>query len=201
MNWDVLVYRIDSTDTIVNVSDNWYTFAGANACKDLHPEDVMGHKLWDFIQGLGTQYLYHELYRRVREGIPLRPIPFRCDSPCERRYLELIIEGLPDGQIDTTSKPLRSEPRSPVKLLDMAAPRSTEFVTVCSVCKKMEVSPGQWAEIEEGLTHLRLFEADVMPQLTHGLCRSCFKTALADLEKNTSDKGKPARTASYPGGI
>lgn len=45
-----------------------------------------------------------------------------------------------------------------------------------------EVSPGKWVEIEEGLAHLRLFEADKIPQLTHGLCHSCYQAALGALD-------------------
>ena len=182
MSKDVFFYRIDSTDTIVSVSDNWCTFADANAWgSSLRAEDVVGHKLWDFIQDPETQHLYRELFRRVREGLPSRTIPFRCDSPSERRYLDLFIESLPDEQIQMTSKILRTEPRDPVRLLDVDTPRSTELVTVCSMCKKIKVLPGQWAEIEEGLAHLRLFEADQIPQLTHGLCPSCYEVEMAEL--------------------
>ncbi len=183
MSKDVFIYRIDSTDTIVSVSDNWCTFADANAWgSSLRPEDVVGHRLWDFIQDLETRHLYQEVFRRVRGGMPSRTIPFRCDSPGERRYLELLIEALPDEQIEITSKISRTEPRSPISLLSAGIPRSSDFVLVCSMCKKMKVSPGQWAEIEEGLAHLRLFEADKMPQLTHGLCHSCYQVAVGELD-------------------
>ena len=182
MNKDVLIYRIDSTDTIVSVSENWSTFADANAWGGfLRPEDVVGHKLWDFIQDSETQYLYREVFRRVRGGISSRTIPFRCDSPSERRYLELHIVALPDEQIEITSNILRTVPRSPISLLKADTSISTDFVTVCSMCKKIKVSPRQWTEIEEALADLRLFEVDEMPQLTHGLCHSCFQVAMEEL--------------------
>ncbi len=77
MSKDVFIYRIDSTDTIISVSENWLAFAEANAWNGhLRPENVLGHKLWDFIQGLETQHLYEELFRRVRGGMSLRPYPF-----------------------------------------------------------------------------------------------------------------------------
>ena len=161
MSKDTFIYRIDSDDTIVSVSDNWQTFADANAWGgSLRPENVVGHTIWEFIEGLETQYLYQELFRRVREGISSRAIPFRCDSPSERRYLELFIKLLPDGKIEIISKILRSESRSPVRLLAADTARSTELVTLCSMCKRIKVSPEQWVEIEDGLAHLKLFESD-----------------------------------------
>jgi hypothetical protein len=136
MSNDVFIYRIDRTDTIVSVSDNWQTFADANAWGgSLRPEDVVGHKLWDFIQDQETRHLYQELFRRVRRGMPSRTIPFRCDSPNERRYLELVIESLPDEQIEILSKTLRTESRRYISLLNADISRSKEFVTVCSMCK------------------------------------------------------------------
>ena len=148
-----------------------------------------GTKLWDFIQGRETRYLYEELFRRVRGGMPSRTIPFRCDSPDERRYLELLIETLQDEQIEITSEILRTERRNPVSLLNAGTSRSTDFVTICSMCKKMNVAPGQWVEIEEGLAQFRLFEAEKIPQLTHGLCHPCYQIAIGDLD----DFGTPGK--------
>ena len=183
MSKDVFIYRVDSIDTIISVSDNWCTFADANAWGgSLRPEDVIGHKLWDFIQDNETRLLYQELFKRVRGGTLLRTIPFRCDSPSERRYLELLIVALPDNQIEITSKILRTAPHGPINLLKADTPRSMDIVTICSMCKKIKVSQEQWAEIEEGLVHLRLFEADEMPQLSHGMCQSCYHDALGELD-------------------
>ena len=181
---DAFAYRIDNTDTIVSVSDNWGYFADANAwSSSLRPEDVVGHKLWDFIQDEETRHLYQEVFKRARRGTPCRAIPFRCDSPTERRYLELVAKALSDGSIQITSTILRTEPRSSVILLDADTPRSTGMVTVCSMCKKIRVAPRQWAEIEEGLARLRLFEVDSMPQLTHGLCPACYEVTMLELDK------------------
>jgi hypothetical protein len=183
MNKDVFIYRVDDTDTITSVSDNWGDFAEGNAWSGfLRPDDVVGRTLWDFIQDRETRHLYQELFKRARAGVPSRSIPFRCDSPSERRYLELLIVSLPDHQIEITSKILRTEPHSPMNLLKADTPRSKDYVTICSMCKKLKLAPEQWAEIEDGLVHLRLFEADEMPQLTHGLCQSCYQVALGELE-------------------
>jgi hypothetical protein len=183
MTRDSFTYRIDNTDTIVSVSDNWGSFADANAwSSSLRPENVVGHKLWDFIQDIETRHLYQEVFKRARRGTPCRAIPFRCDSPTERRYLKLVAKALSDGSIHITSTILRTEPRSSVSLLEENTPRSTDMVTVCSMCKKIKVAPRQWAEIEEGLALLRLFEAEEMPRLTHGLCHPCYQAAIGELD-------------------
>jgi len=183
MNEEVIVYRIANSDTIVSVSDNWRSFAHANAWNGpCRPEDVVRRKLWDFIQDRETRQLYSEMFRKVRKGRCCGPIPFRCDSPWERRFLELLMVALPNGHIEITSRILRTEPRDSVGLLDKKTTRSDEFITLCSMCKKMETPDNKWNEIEEVLVKLRLFEEVEMPQVTHGLCPDCYHAAMAELD-------------------
>lgn len=156
MNYETYTYRIDAGDVIVELSDNWSTFAEANAGGGaLQPEQVLGRGLWDFIQDSETRQLYEDLFRRARSGRRAAPIPFRCDSPRERRFLQLELEVLPDQSIQITSRILRTEPRTPVPLLDAQLPRTSGLLRICSMCKKVEVAPSEWAEVEEALARLR----------------------------------------------
>ena len=182
MNEDVFVYRIDIDNTIVTVSRNWDSFAHGNAWNsECRPEDVVGHSLWDFIHDTQTRDLYEEVFRRVRVGKPCGPIPFRCDSPCERRFLELVLEPLPDGMIEIVSTIVRTELRDPVRLLDGETERSKDIIMICSICKKIETPPNGWTEVETGLSTLRPFECDRMPLLTHGVCPDCYQVVMAEL--------------------
>lgn len=186
MSQHFFTYRLDAADVIVGVSDNWSVFADANAWGSaMPPEGVVGRELWEFIHDYQTRQLYEALFQRARNGVPARPIPFRCDSPAERRFLELLIEGLPEAAIGITSRILRTEPRTPVQLLDAGAPRSDELLRICSMCKKIEAVPEQWLEVEDALAELGLFEAEKMPGLTHGVCRSCFDAAMVELDSST----------------
>jgi hypothetical protein len=69
MDEDIFIYRIDSNDIIISVSQNWESFARDNAWgSELSPENVVGHLLWDFIQDIEIRHLYEEVFRRVRAG-------------------------------------------------------------------------------------------------------------------------------------
>ena len=187
MSKDVLMYQVDAGDTIVCVSDNWASFAEENNwAGEIQPNDVVGHTLWRFIQNEETRHLYQILFKRTREGNPSRPVTFRCDSPGERRFLELKIEALAEKQIKLTSRVVRTESRPEVNLLNSKSSRSTSFITICSMCKKIKTAPGKWVEIEEGLEQLKIFEAEDIPQLTHGLCEACFKESMQEIERYRS---------------
>jgi hypothetical protein len=179
---NVFKYCIDDSDIIVSFSSNWTSFGRANKWGGkTSPENVVGISLWDFIQGKETQHLYKELFRRVRSGMSIGPIPFRCDSPQERRFLNLILSPFPNGQVAIISKILRTESREPIRLLDKDAPRTSNFIKICSMCKKILTHRNEWVEIEEGLRQLRIFEYKKMPNLTHGLCTFCYNSIISDL--------------------
>ncbi len=179
----VIVYKIDGTDTIVSVSENWCDFAYKNDWNGkILPDKVVGHKLWDFIQGFETKHLYKTIIDKVRSGKKINPIPFRCDSPEERRFLELEINYLPEVYLEFISRTIKTVPRNPLKLLDNQAARSDEFIKICSLCKKINIPPEKWAEIEEWLVESQLFYAETLPQLSHGLCSQCYETAMAEID-------------------
>lgn len=52
-----VVYRIDSDDGIVFLSDQWDQFAGSNSGANVLPSAVLGHSLWDYIGDMTTQQI------------------------------------------------------------------------------------------------------------------------------------------------
>ncbi|MDW8326994.1 MAG: hypothetical protein RMK99_10540 [Anaerolineales bacterium] len=63
--------------------------------------------------------------------------------------------------------------REPVALLDASIARSEEQVALCSWCKKVEVAPERWQEVEQAMATLGLFEVFPLPGLRHALCGDC----------------------------
>ncbi len=180
---DVLVYRIDAADTITWVSDNWSAFALANAWAGRVPPDaVVGRSLWEFIEGQETIQIYRALLQRVRDGRRVRKIPFRCDSPGAKRFCELEMAADPAGDVEITSRTLRTEPRPRIPLLDSATERGPGLIMICSTCKKVNLSGDRWSELDQAVEELDIFDNARMPMLSHGLCPSCYQTFMDELE-------------------
>jgi hypothetical protein len=59
--------------------------------------------------------------------------------------------------------------------------RSTELLRSCGWCKRVDVGGGEWAEVEEAVVRLRLFDLPKLPLLTHGMCEGCQARMLAML--------------------
>ncbi|MFP4058433.1 MAG: PAS domain-containing protein [Candidatus Brocadiia bacterium] len=167
------IHRLSAGDEIVSVNDAWVAFAAENGAPGLSREAVVGKPLWGFIEGLDARSLWRALLSRVRGGeSPLRA-PYRCDSPDCRRSFEMSVRLQPRGEVEMASRVLRLEPRPPLPLLDAAASRSDQMVTLCSWCKKVDVGQGQWLEVEAAVARLDLLGPHPPPQVTHGMCDAC----------------------------
>ncbi len=182
MNNDEYRYSIDGENRIVSVSDNWDAFARANnGASSIQSDDIIGKKVWSFFAGEEIKYLFRQLFEYVRNKQKVIIIPFRCDSPVEQRFLELRLEPLEDQGLKFTNSIIKVEKcqSKPESLFDVDADNGV--LKVCSMCKKLEVSDGQWLDMEQGIPVLNLFGEQAVPPISHGLCKPCYHQALIEL--------------------
>lgn len=168
-------YRIDAVDRLVAFNPQWDRFALENGAPELAASDVRAREIWAFIADLDTRHLHQRLLERVRRGNRLTALPFRCDSPDTRRYMEMDVIPLPDGEVEYRCRLLRAERRAPARVGMGAGTGAQTFAKMCSWCKRVEVAPGVWKELEEAIRELGLFERDPPPAVSHGICEDCQK--------------------------
>ncbi len=176
---DVLSYGIDSDDLLVRVGGDWDAFSSGNDAPDLTESAVLGTSIWDHVIGAETRQLYQTLFRNVRRIGAVAEVPFRCDAPTRRRFMELEIVPLAEDGLDLNSRLIREELRDSVPLLDLRLTRGRDVLVVCSWCRRVSMPEGRWVEAEEALAELRLFEMP-LPRLSHGVCPDCLATMKSD---------------------
>lgn len=153
----------------------WNSFAKGNHGEDNTNKMVMNNNLMDFISDPETREIYRMLVEKAKKTKHTVKVPFRCDSPEDRRFLVMEIEQLENGLIEFRSILKKSEKRKTVRLLERNIPRNDDFVKICSWCKKVYIpETDSWAEAEEAVIHMKLFEMDKLPSLTHGICDKCY---------------------------
>ena len=79
--------------TCASVVDlTWCEFAADNGAPDLvPPPGPVGQSVFAYIQDATTAELYRRLFESVRRTGRSAVLPFRCDSPALRRFLEMEI--------------------------------------------------------------------------------------------------------------
>jgi len=166
-------YGVDAGDLICHVDHWWLAFAAENGASDLGRDSLLGRSLWDFIADEPTRTLYQELHDRVRSTGNSIHVPFRCDSPTLRRYMQLTISQHEEGKLLYESTLLRTAPQPRMSVLSPSSDRANAFLTMCSCCKRSLLEPQGWLELEEIALRLRLYDQPSVPELRYTLCPNC----------------------------
>jgi hypothetical protein len=181
------IYRIDKSDNIIYLSDNWSDFALANdAATICVPQLILGKSLWSFIADFETRHIYGLMLTRVRETLEPAVIPINCDSPELKRVFQISMTAMNDGAVEFSSTLVEISQRQYIKILDRSVIRSEDIVKICSFCKKIAVSDSEWAETSEAIKILNLFGNITMPLLSHGVCPSCYASITAEMDRQKS---------------
>lgn len=171
-NERVYVYRVDENNRIEWVNSDWIQFARENGANALSAKAVIGQPLFRYVEGHETQHLYQLIMERVRQTQRSTVVPFRCDGPAVRRFMELEIAPSRGGSLQFSGRVVREEKRLEAPLIDVTVARSDEHLVICSWCKQVDVS-GVWMEVEQAVERMGLFNLNSLPQITHGLCPEC----------------------------
>jgi hypothetical protein len=183
-----LRYRINARDEIVFVDEAWDRFALENDGAEVVRERVLGRPLWDFITDGLTRQVYQKIVAHVRNGRTVA-FTFRCDGPSCKRLLAMTISAGEQGSVEFATRQLDVQPRERASLLDRRLLRSEEFLRACAWCNRISVGPERWAEAEDAVKELRLFEFERMPALTHGICEPCFDRMSAMVDDEPAAQG------------
>jgi hypothetical protein len=132
----ICAFDIDAAGDLVVVDDGWCSFARDNGAPALADRAALyGRRLLAFISEPTTRSIYEALITRVIATGEAVRVPFRCDAPAFRRWLELEMTPRVEGGVRFTTRQLRGEPREPPLVVDAGAPAGAPLVRMCSWCK------------------------------------------------------------------
>ena len=172
-----LTYVIDDHDRLVRLDQGFYRFAAENGWLD--SDSSLGRSLWNFVAGEEMKKLQRMLVRRVRGEAGEIELPFRCDGPDVRREMDIQIAPSSAGTLVQFKTRLRAEEaREFQPLLDPQTSRGADLIEMCGWCDRFWVG-GEWVEVEEAATRLKLFLRSEPPTISHGVCPDCTEMLMA----------------------
>jgi len=166
------IYQVDNDDVIISINRDCLDFARENSAGNINQTDIIGTCLWQFISDSETIHIYQTLLQKVRNGCFPLQISYRCDSPEKRRLMEMTITRCSNDTIEFQNQILTEETRKSIPLLNPDQPRNNALISMCGWCKKVKTNIG-WLEIEDAILSLNLFEKEILPQISHGICSFC----------------------------
>lgn len=170
-------YCLDKSDQIVDVDEWWLAFAKENGAGELTRANVVGRLLWDFVCDEPTRTLYQEIHAQVRSTGNSIIVPFRCDSPGLKRFMQVKISLAADQRLNYESRMVRVIARAAIHILEPSRERSKAFLTMCSLCKRSLLEPTGWLELQDISLQLRIFDQQRVPQLRYTICPNCSNSA------------------------
>lgn len=187
------VYRLDASDAITFVNDDWRRFARENEAPELDHNNILGKSLWTFIAGEEIQALYRRVFHHLRVHRSEFMVPFRCDSPTTIRNMHLTLRPLAFGGIECEGKMISSEKRAPLAIYSRCADHSEEQIAVCGLCRRLWMDD-TWVDVSSAVVRSRLFCVEPVPRLNESVCPACEQTVQTELkicDKLIGMQGKP----------
>ena len=166
-------YTLDDADTIVAVNGPWDDFARKNEGEQILADKIVGQKLDRFILGDDTRMFVRTMIMSARVLKKTIYRPYRCDSPTLKRFMEMTVHPLPEGQVEVVHRELHSEPITHViRIAAGPVGSSTAYVKRCSLCNRVKVQ-GIWSELDNALETERLLVEASSLKVIYGVCPDC----------------------------
>ena len=175
-------YHLDAENLITYVSPDFLAFARENDTPQLTAGTLLNQPIWTFVAGAATREVYATLFDRVRATGQAVTIPFRCDGPTCRRFMELTVSPGPAAALHLSARLLRVEDGVNLPLLDPRIPRSGKMLEACSFCKSIRLPDNGWHPVEDAVRQLSLFDSPQLPILSHSVCPTCMPDFMDRLE-------------------
>jgi hypothetical protein len=158
-------YVVDRGNLIVSVDDSWDASAVQQPDAREAPTSgrIIGRPLEAFLAGDSTKMFVRAALEAARLTGESRRLPYRCDSPHERRLFHMIVTPLQDGHVKVEHVLVEVLLRTPCQ------PRAKLVLSTgwrCSQCLRIRpLGSKDWVE----------GELDPNAQLSHDVCASCAR--------------------------
>lgn len=163
-----LYYRLDKADRIVETGGAWDRLAQENAGTDLLSASIVGRSLYDYIHGDVSRMFVRTLVNGVRTLGRPRTVPYRCDSPGVRRFMEMSLFREASGSILVEHRQLRTEAIQRKFDFKAGVALGRQMIIRCSHCNAVK-NNGTWGEAEDLLP-----EGNTQVPVIYGVCQTCL---------------------------
>lgn len=181
-----ICYWLDISDVIVDIGPGWEEFARENNAPELDVRKVIGRNVIDFVSGDVTRMYVRTILQSAR--LMRRPMvrPYRCDSPDQRRFMEMRLTMEDSGLLCWEHRMVRAEQlQRRMDFRPAAGLHAAKCVVRCSMCNRLK-SPAGWAEPDQGEMPQRCDDGSI--PVIYGICPTCQAMPL----KPAGGRGFPA---------
>jgi hypothetical protein len=120
-----MFYVIDAKNCVVDVDSDWDSSLSSNGgAAHAARSQLLGRPLDQFLAGDATKMFVRAALDAARLFGQTRVLPYRCDSPTERRQFEMVISPMSGGHVKVEHRLLSSQARPASRSASQSASRS-----------------------------------------------------------------------------
>lgn len=166
-----ICYWLDISDVIVEIGPGWDDFARENNALELDARKVVGRNVIDFVSGDVTKMYVRTILQSARLlRSPLVRL-YRCDSPDQRRFMEMRLTLQDDGLLKWEHRMIRAENLQRRMSFRLATgTQAARCVVRCSMCNRLKSAKG-WHEPDLAPSPVPV-ENEAIPVI-YGVCPDC----------------------------
>ncbi|MET0754206.1 MAG: hypothetical protein ABWZ66_12570 [Pyrinomonadaceae bacterium] len=177
-----ILYLINNEDEVIFANNEWLEFVSDKDGDDITPENQPRQSLWDLINDNTTEDFYRMLLKQVRAGYSVK-FKVRCGAPRRQTLMRMTVSLQQNGDVQFGARAVWTDELRPQNFLNGSISHMDEVIIICSWCNKIKVDEGDWQEIEEFQKNLGLFDLEILPQPSHGMCDDCYKVVSEKFQK------------------
>lgn len=173
-------YWIDEGDIIRQVDDFWDQSLEDPTAARVKSSEIIGKSLFNFICDDITRMFIRTLLQSAR--LMMKPLsrPYRCDSPHEKRYMQMTITPEQEGLVSVTHEIIKTEPLVKPALFKTLPSSFSTFQSAvhirCSICNRVRLMGTEnWHEIN-ALPESITSTTEQPMQVIYGVCRDCISS-------------------------
>lgn len=168
----MLTYWLDKNDIIQKVGAGWDAFALANDGQQSLAEQVLGQRLWTFINGSATRLWVDAVLGHARITGKLVERRYRCDSPTDKRFMLMRVIPHNDGLLEVQCNLEQELPQQVRVEVEAKTRRIPSLKVRCSICNRIKINADTWQEADEAVLKGEL--ANTAPvKVIYGVCADC----------------------------
>ena len=174
-------YWVNSQDIICKVDEHWDSTLEDSKARRVKSGVIIGKSIFDFICDDVTRMYLRTMLQSVRLIPRVLQRPYRCDSPTEKRFMEMTLELESNSWVRISHKLLRTEPiATPILFKSVTTANKIEqsssyaaYHVRCSICNRVRLTSGKdWRDVDKlppeditGIESLRVI---------YGVCSDCM---------------------------
>jgi hypothetical protein len=184
MNSDFhILCRVSPRGEIIFSNHEWSDSALDNADSEIFSDKILRRRFRDFINDEKTAHSYLMILRFARAGY-FTKFRLRCDFTQFQRFLEMRVSSTENGDVQFDTQTInRAKSLQTKNFQRRNTKHMDEVIIICSWCDKIKIGQDEWQEIQESIKSIGLFDFEIVPPPSHGMCDTCYERVSGEFLK------------------